>query len=165
MSAHAAESLPALQYPAGPVACDAGYTGKKFPMRTKTCPDGKITDGLTFDYSNCKPAGRENVDLNATDCSITPTAVGCMPVPTLSGCPVGKHWTLAGSKIAHCVNNDPVCPWGTSLTHDFGNVLYSQYLSEQSGIAIRWYFLRLSCQLTGVERVIMCCSGLQLVYQ
>lgn len=88
-------------------------------MRTKTCPDGKITDGLTFDYSNCKPAGREAVDVNATDCSITPTAVGCMAVPTLSGCPTGKHWSLAGNKIAHCVNNDPVCPWGTSLTHDF----------------------------------------------
>lgn len=120
VSAHAAENVcQTYSIPLAPVPCDAGYTGKKFPMRTKTCPDGKITDGLTFDYSNCKPAGRENVDLNATDCSITPTAVGCMPVPTLSGCPSGKHWSLAGSNIAHCVNNDPVCPWGTSLTHDF----------------------------------------------
>lgn len=120
VSAHAAESVcQPYSIPLAPVPCDAGYTGKKFPMRTKECPSGKITDGLTFDYSNCKPAGREAVDLNATDCSITPTAVGCMPVPTLSGCPTGKHWSLAGNKIAHCVNNDPVCPWGTSLTHDF----------------------------------------------
>ncbi|WP_423710048.1 hypothetical protein [Undibacterium sp. WLX3042] len=42
---------------------------------------------------------------------------------------------------------------------------HNQYLSEQPGIAIGWYFLRLSCQLAGVEWVVMCRSGLQLVYQ
>jgi hypothetical protein len=57
---------------------------------TKECPSGKITDGLTFDTSNCKPAGKETIDVNETDCSLTPTVTGCMTLPTLSGCPVGK---------------------------------------------------------------------------
>lgn len=104
--------------PMAGVPCDAGYTGTKYPMRTKECPSGKITDGLTFDYSNCKQVGKGQVDVNATDCSITPNVVGCMAAPTLSGCSIGKHWTLKGTNIAHCVSDDPACAWGTSLTHD-----------------------------------------------
>ena len=103
--------------PMAPVPCDPGYTGSKFPMKTLQCPSGVVTTGATFDTSNCRAAG-STVDRNATNCAITPTAVGCMAPPTGQGCVVGRHWTTEGDGIAHCVNDDPNCPWGTSLVHD-----------------------------------------------
>jgi hypothetical protein len=52
------------------------------------------------------------------DCKVNPSA--CQAAPTPSTCPTGKHWTLMGNGIAHCVLNDPVCPAGTTeLTHDW----------------------------------------------
>jgi hypothetical protein len=42
----------------------------------------------------------------------------CAAAPLAQNCATGSHWTLIGSGIAHCVQDDPVCPWSTSLTHD-----------------------------------------------
>lgn len=108
----------AYSIPMAGVPCGQGYTGTKFPMRTKTCPDGKITDGLTYNTDNCKPLGYQAPDTNATNCAITPGEITCMRMPTLSGCPAGRHWVTTGTKIAHCVDNDPACGWGKSLIHD-----------------------------------------------
>lgn len=43
----------------------------------------------------------------------------CAPVPTPKACPVGQKWSLAGSGIAHCVNEDPTCTGNTELYHDY----------------------------------------------
>ena len=111
------QSCQPFSIPMAPVPCGPGYTGSKFPMKTMQCPSGVVTIGSTFDTSNCKPVG-VTTDPNATNCSITPTAVGCIAPPTGMGCVTGRHWTTEGDGIAHCVNDDPNCPWGTSLTHD-----------------------------------------------
>ena len=103
--------------PLAGVPCGPGYTGTAFPLRIKACPSGVITDGNSFDRANCKPNGVV-LDPNATNCSVTPTVVGCIQPPTAHGCSAGNHWTLDGSKIAHCVADDPNCPWGTTLKHD-----------------------------------------------
>lgn len=108
----------AYSIPLAGVACPSGYTGTQFPMRTKSCPDGKVTDGLSYDTTNCRQAGTQPVDPNATNCTITPQAIGCVSLPTLKGCDIGKHWSLAGSGIAHCVADDFVCPWSQTLNHD-----------------------------------------------
>jgi hypothetical protein len=42
----------------------------------------------------------------------------CIAKPKPLPCPVGKHWSLAGSGLAHCVALDPVCTSGTGLQHD-----------------------------------------------
>ena len=103
--------------PMAPVPCGPGYSGSKFPMKTMQCPSGVVTVGSTYDTSNCRPVG-QTVDPNATNCSITPTVVGCIAPPTGQGCRPGTHWSLEGQGIAHCVNDDLNCPWGTSLIHD-----------------------------------------------
>jgi hypothetical protein len=100
------------------VACDAGYTGQKYTVTTKTCPEGWpngiIKTTTTYDTSHClKSAPPSNGDRT---CELTPAA--CSTMPTSPGCPAGQHWVLTGSTVAHCVNNDPVCGWGTSLVHD-----------------------------------------------
>jgi len=49
--------------------------------------------------------------------AINPGLVQGAPVP--STCAAGKHWTLLGSGIAHCVLDDPVCSGATpDLVHD-----------------------------------------------
>ena len=42
----------------------------------------------------------------------------CAPPPKPAPCPAGKHWTLFGTGIAHCVADDPVCPSGSSIVRD-----------------------------------------------
>ena len=51
------------------------------------------------------------------NCTVNPGACQSAPVP--STCLPAHHWTLMGSGIAHCVADDPVCPGGTELTHDW----------------------------------------------
>lgn len=104
--------------PLAGVPCDRGYTGTKFPMRTKVCPSGQVTTGATFNTDNCKPVGAPIFDPNQTNCAISPQLIECTKAPTLKGCDAGWHWSLAGSGISHCVPDDPACPWGKSLVHD-----------------------------------------------
>jgi hypothetical protein len=91
--------------------------GSKFKTTTKACPSGAITESADYDTSNCTaappPPGTVN---NSSRCKLTPDA--CAIAPVAQNCPSGSHWTLLGSGIAHCVQDDPVCPWGTSLKHD-----------------------------------------------
>ena len=55
------------------------------------------------------------------ECKINPILCQSKPIP--SDCPAGRHWSLQGSGIAHCVNNDPLCDDGT-VSHDaLGNPL------------------------------------------
>jgi hypothetical protein len=50
--------------------------------------------------------------------AVNPGLTQAAPVP--SDCGPGRHWTLQGSGIAHCVNNDPVCSGATpDLVHDW----------------------------------------------
>jgi hypothetical protein len=100
------------------VACDAGYTGQKFTVTTKTCPDGWpngiIKTTSTFNTNQCKK--NQEIFKGDRTCELTPSA--CAQEPSAPGCPANMHWTLTGSSIAHCVQNDPGCGWGTSLVHD-----------------------------------------------
>lgn len=99
-------------------ACGPGLIGTKFKTKSKECPSGKLTESSEFDTSGCSTAAPRPGTVNtANKCLVTPDA--CAPAVTTSNCQPDEHWTLAGSGIAHCVKNDPVCPWGTSLTHDF----------------------------------------------
>jgi len=52
------------------------------------------------------------------DCAAGIAADSCMGAPKPPGCPAGKHWSVQGSGIAHCVGDDYVCTGGTELTHD-----------------------------------------------
>lgn len=54
-------------------------------------------------------------DSPSHDCTINPGA--CQPVPVPSDCQPGAHWTLIGSGIAHCVQDDPPCTGGP-VNHD-----------------------------------------------
>lgn len=99
-------------------ACGAGLIGMKFKTKTKECPSGVVTESRDFDVSGCSyPAPAPGTVNNTNKCLVTPDA--CAPAVNASNCQPDEHWTLQGSNIAHCVKNDPVCPWGTSLKHDF----------------------------------------------
>lgn len=52
------------------------------------------------------------------DCAAGVALETCAPMITPHSCPPGEHWSLAGTGIAHCVADDPVCGPGTTLTHD-----------------------------------------------
>jgi hypothetical protein len=100
------------------VPCDAGYTGQKFTTTSKTCPDGWpsgiVKTTPTYNTSQCvKVIATGPVDRT---CELTPAA--CAPVPASPGCAPNQHWVMTGSPVAHCVDKNPVCPWGTSLVHD-----------------------------------------------
>lgn len=98
-------------------ACGSGLIGSKYKTSTKACPSGTLTESTDYDTSGCTaappPAGTVNT---VSRCKLTPDACAAAPVP--QNCANGSHWTLLGSSVAHCVMDDPVCPWGTSLTHD-----------------------------------------------
>lgn len=99
-------------------ACDNGMMGSKFRTMTKECPSGAVIESREFDTSNCTaPAPAPGAVNSINKCAVNPDA--CAPAISTSNCPSDSYWTLKGSGIAHCVKNDPVCPWGTSLAHDF----------------------------------------------
>jgi hypothetical protein len=100
-----------------PIACGDGYVGYKFAMKTKTCPDGRVTEGQSFNTDGCRRIS-DIKDPNALNCNITPNALGCVSTPSMKGCDAGKHWTTQGSGIAHCVQDDYNCPWGQQLKRD-----------------------------------------------
>lgn len=51
------------------------------------------------------------------NCTASPDS--CVTQPIAHACPTGYHWTTAGSNKAHCVQDDPACPVGQSVTHDY----------------------------------------------
>ena len=99
--------------------CGPGLMGSKFKTMTKACPSGVVTESADFDTTGCvaAPTGTNGFVSAATRCRLTPDA--CANTPIAAACPTGSHWTTTGSNIAHCVQDDPSCPWGTSLTHDW----------------------------------------------
>ena len=92
--------------------------GSKYKTMTKICPSGEVAESSEYDTSGCQttPTGSNGTMTPEARCRLTPGACANAPIP--AACPAGRKWTLAGSGIAHCVDVDPVCPWGTSLTHD-----------------------------------------------
>lgn len=92
--------------------------GSKYKTSTMTCPSGVITTSKDYDTSGCvtAPSNPGTVLSGATKCALTPDACGSTPSP--QNCPAGTHWSLLGSNVAHCVQDDPICSWGTSLKHD-----------------------------------------------
>jgi hypothetical protein len=98
-------------------ACGGGQIGSKYKTATKVCPSGAVTESADYDTSGCTaappPPGTVN---NSTRCALMPDS--CAVSPVAQNCPSGAHWSLLGSGIAHCVQDDPVCPWGTTLKHD-----------------------------------------------
>jgi hypothetical protein len=120
-SAHAAAVPACVPYtiavPATVVACGPGMSGSKFKTTTMSCPSGAISQSTAYDTSGCValPAA-PGVANTVSKCLVTPDA--CAPLVTTSNCPTGTHWTLLGSRIAHCVQDDFACGWGQRLTHD-----------------------------------------------
>lgn len=99
------------------VNCGPGFVGVKYKTSTLNCATGKVTVSAEYDTSGCATASMSGGQLaSAMKCALTPDA--CAAVPVVQGCPIGQHWTLAGTRTAHCVPDDPVCGWGTSLIHD-----------------------------------------------
>lgn len=99
------------------MACGQGLIGSKYKTRSLECPKGNIVESTAYDTSDCRPVPPAPLAVNTVSkCVVTPDA--CAALPSAMACPPGTHWTLAGSGVAHCVQDDPVCPWGTSLTHD-----------------------------------------------
>lgn len=43
----------------------------------------------------------------------------CLSLPIAKSCAAGMRWSTAGTGIAHCVANDPVCPASEKVVHDF----------------------------------------------
>lgn len=43
----------------------------------------------------------------------------CLSSPIAKSCAAGMRWSTAGTGIAHCVANDPVCPASEKVVHDF----------------------------------------------
>lgn len=69
-------------------------------------------------------------DSSPNNCTINPGA--CQPAPVPSDCKPGYHWTLIGSGIAHCVQDDPPCAGGT-VNHDaLGNPTNCQTSATKS---------------------------------
>lgn len=50
------------------------------------------------------------------DCSISPDL--CMSEPVARGCGDGRHWSAAGSGMAHCVEDDRDCANGKAGKRD-----------------------------------------------
>jgi len=50
------------------------------------------------------------------DCSISPDL--CMTEPVARGCGEGRHWSAAGSGMAHCVEDDRDCANGKAGKRD-----------------------------------------------
>jgi hypothetical protein len=98
--------------------CGQGQMGSKYRTREKVCPSGVVTESETYDTSGCQvaPTGSGGTMSREASCRLTPGA--CAPTPIAASCPIGQKWSLMGTGIAHCVDEDPVCPWGTSLRHD-----------------------------------------------
>ena len=69
-------------------------------------------------------------DSTPDNCTINPGA--CQRAPAPSDCQPGSHWTLIGSGIAHCVQDDPPCAGGT-VNHDaLGNPTNCQTSATRS---------------------------------
>lgn len=99
--------------PSTQVPCGSGYTGVKFKKTIVSCPGNKVTQSSEYDTSQCVPVGTGG---QVNPCVANPSL--CIGTPLAQGCPTGKHWTMQGLPYAHCVSNDPVCGWGTTLQHD-----------------------------------------------
>lgn len=99
-------------------ACGQGLMGSKYKTSTMACPSGVVTTSTNYDTSGCvtAPSSSGTILTGAARCALTPDACGSTPSP--QNCPTGRHWSLLGSNVAHCVQDDPTCPWGTSLKHD-----------------------------------------------
>jgi hypothetical protein len=99
--------------------CGPGLLGSKYKTMTKSCPSGEVKESADYDTSGCQiaPSGVGGTVTQAARCRLTPDA--CANAPIAANCPPGRKWSLKGSGVAHCVDEDPVCPWGTSLNHDF----------------------------------------------
>lgn len=100
------------------VACGIGMVGTKYKTSSFDCNTGKASESTDYDTSGCvSTAGQAGGVLSDTrKCLLTPDACGTKPAA--SACPIGQHWSLAGSGIAHCVPDDPVCAWGASVKYD-----------------------------------------------
>lgn len=98
-------------------SCGLGLIGSKFKTTTKVCPRGTITESSEYDTSGCNSAPSPAGTVNYTSrCALMPDS--CAVAPVASNCPAGAHWTLLGSAIAHCVQDDFACAWGKTLVHD-----------------------------------------------
>lgn len=64
-----------------------------------------------------QPGDARYLEAFQRDCAAGIALDTCRNRPLPLGCAVGKHWSLAGSGLAHCVAVDPICV-GTILSHD-----------------------------------------------
>jgi len=102
--------------------CGPGLTGTKFRTTTKFCPSGEVKESTSYITSACQASATNSLGTLTAEarCRITPGACAGTPGALMpADCPSGNKWSLAGSGVAHCVKEDPVCSWGTLLKHDF----------------------------------------------
>jgi hypothetical protein len=97
--------------------CGPGMVGTKYKTSEKVCPSGEVKQSETYDTTACHTSatGANGLVTAEARCRITPGA--CATAPSPANCPAGRLWTLAGSGIAHCVDQDPPCAGGT-VNHD-----------------------------------------------
>lgn len=97
--------------------CGPGMVGTKYRTSDKVCPSGEVRQSEKYDTTACHTSTTgSNGQLTAeARCRITPGA--CATAPSPANCQAGRLWTLAGSGIAHCVDEDPPCAGGT-VNHD-----------------------------------------------
>lgn len=97
--------------------CGPGMVGTKYKTSDKACPSGEVKQSETFVTSACQTSaiGSNGALTAEAKCRITPGA--CAAAPTPANCASGRLWTLAGSGVAHCVDQDPPCAGGT-VNHD-----------------------------------------------
>lgn len=98
--------------------CGPGMTGSKFKTKSKACPGGEVRESIEFDMSGCKAATTSSNGAMTQEARCRLTPGGCANAPIAANCPAGRKWSLEGTGVAHCVDVDPLCPWGTTLQHD-----------------------------------------------
>ena len=68
------------------------------------------------------------------DCSISPDL--CMTEPVARGCGEGRHWSSAGSGLAHCVEDDRNCADGKPAKRDeYDNLVCADEKAASEAVA------------------------------
>jgi len=65
-----------------------------------------------------RPEDGRTADQYQADCAAGLSLSACGTIPISKDCEPGRHWSVDGSKVAHCVQNDMDCASGSRLEHD-----------------------------------------------
>jgi len=65
-----------------------------------------------------RPEDGRSAQQYQADCAAGVSLSACGTIPISKDCEPGKHWSVAGLAVAHCVLNDMTCQSGAHLVHD-----------------------------------------------